>query len=100
MRFLKMHADVSDPRRAMTDMITQRGYDALGVMESHLSGAGQGDDSREYFVGHHYSIADVALYAYTHVASEGGFDLSRYLAIRGWLARVKSQPRHTPITQG
>jgi glutathione S-transferase len=99
MRFLKMHPDVADPRRTMTDLITQRGYDALGVMESHLSGAGQRDHSREYFVGRHYSIADIALYAYTHVANEGGFDLSRYPAIREWLARVKSQPRYIPITQ-
>ncbi len=92
MRFLKIHPEVADPRRAMTDMITQRGYDALGVMEGHLQ-------SREWFVGGRYSIADIALYAYTHVASEGGFDLSRYPAIREWLALVKSQPRHIPITQ-
>ena len=93
MRFLKIHPDVADPRRSMTEMIMQRGYDALGVMEGHLK-------SREWFVGGRYSIADIALYAYTHVADEGGFDLSRYPAIRAWLARVKSQPRHIPITQG
>ena len=70
-----------------------RGYDALGVMEEHLK-------SREWFVGDRYSIADIALYAYTHVADEGGFDLSNYPAIRAWLERVKSQPRHIPITRG
>jgi len=51
-------------------------------------------------VGEHYSIADIALYAYTHVADEGGFDLSRYPAVQAWLARVKVQPGHVPITQG
>ena len=84
--------DVPDPRRAMLDMMTRRGYDALEVMEQHLA-------SREWFVGAGYSIADIALYAYTHVADEGGFDLGKYPTIRGWLARVKSQPRHLAITE-
>ena len=61
------------------------GYAALDVMESHLK-------SRTYFVGEQYSIADIALYAYTHVAEEGTFDLSRFPAICAWLARVRSQP--------
>ena len=84
--------EVPDPRRAMLDMMIRRGYDALDVMEKHLA-------SREWFVGNSYSIADIALYAYTHVADEGGFDLGKYPAIRGWLARVKSQPRHIAITE-
>ena len=100
MRFLRMHADFPDPRRSMAEMIIQRGYDALAVMESHLSGAGKGDLPREYFVGGRYSIADIALYAYTHVAEEGGFDLAKYPQVRAWLARVKSQLRYIPITQG
>ncbi len=74
-------------------MMRPRGYDALGVMEGHLK-------SREWFVGEHYSVADIALYAYTHVADEGGFDLARYPAIRAWLERVRSQPRYIPITHG
>jgi len=45
-------------------------------------------------------IADIALYAYTHVAHEGGFDLSRYPNLRAWLERVRTQPKHIPITQG
>jgi glutathione S-transferase len=69
-------------------------------MESHLGGGGEGDHAREFFVGGRYSIADIALYAYTHVAHEGGFDLATYPAIRQWLARVKSQPQHIPITRG
>ena len=84
--------EVQDPRRAMLDMMIRRGYDALDVMEQHLA-------SREWFVGNRYSIADIALYAYTHVADEGGFDLAKYSAIRRWLTRVKSQPRHIAITE-
>jgi glutathione S-transferase len=92
-RYLVIHPDVADPRRAIVDtMMRPRGYDALGVMEGHLK-------SRAWFVGERYSIADIALYAYTHVADEGGFDLADYPATRAWLARVRSQPRHIPITQ-
>jgi glutathione S-transferase len=92
-RYLVIHPEVQDARRSILEpLMRPRGYDALGVMESHLK-------SREWFVGERYSIADIALYAYTHVADEGGFDLAGFPAIRGWLERVKSQPRHIPITQ-
>jgi glutathione S-transferase len=99
-RFFAIHPAHPDERRAGLARIIKGGYDALGVMESHLGGGGEGDHAREFFVGGKYSIADIALYAYTHVAHEGGFDLTDYPAIREWLARVKSQPRHIPITQG
>ncbi|HKA15203.1 MAG TPA: glutathione S-transferase family protein [Myxococcota bacterium] len=69
-----------------------RGYDALAVMEDHLH-------TRDFFAAGCYTIADIALYAYTHVAHEGGFDLAPYPAVRAWLARVRNQPRHIPITQ-
>ena len=69
------------------------GYQALDVMERHLS-------TRRFFVAERYTIADIALYAYTHVAHEGDFHLERYPNVRTWLARVRSQPRHIPITQG
>jgi glutathione S-transferase len=91
-RFLVMYPQVQDDRRQILDLMRRRGHDALAVMESHLN-------SREWFVGAKYSIADIALYAYTHVAGEGGFDLSGYSAIRSWLDRVKSQPRYIAITQ-
>jgi glutathione S-transferase len=92
-RYLVIHPEVQDARRSILEpLMRPRGYDALGVMEGHLK-------SREWFVGERYSIADIALYAYTHVADEGGFDLAGYPAIRAWLERVKSQPRHIPITQ-
>jgi len=51
-----------------------------------------------FFGGDAYSIADIALYAYTHVAHEGGFDLAPFPAVRAWLARVADQPRHIAIT--
>ena len=93
-RYLEIHPEVKDPRRSIVETLMRpRGYDALGVMEGHLK-------SREWFVGDRYSIADIALYAYTHVADEGGFDLSNYPATRAWLERVESQPRHIPITRG
>ncbi len=66
----------------MLDMMIRRGYDALDVMEKHLA-------SREWFVGNSYSIADIALYAYTHVADEGGFDLGKYPAIRAMACASK-----------
>ena len=66
------------------------GYLAFDALEGHLAGP-------EYLVGGRYSIADVALYAYTHVAGEGGFDLEPYPAIRAWLDRVAAQPGHVPI---
>lgn len=66
------------------------GYRALDAMERHLAG-------RSFLVAERYTIADISLYAYTHVAHEGGFDLSRYPAIRAWLTRVAGQPGHVPI---
>ena len=68
----------------------ERGYQALDVMERHLA-------SRRFFVGERYTIADIALYAYTHVAHEGGFDLVAYPNIRAWLSRVAAEPGHVPI---
>jgi glutathione S-transferase len=64
---------------------------ALEAMERHL-----GD--HDYFVGERFTIADIALYAYTHIAPEGGFDLEPFPAIRAWLARVAAQPGIVPIT--
>jgi glutathione S-transferase len=66
------------------------GYRALDAMERHLGGA-------PWFVGGAMSLADIALYAYTHVADEGGFDLGRYPAIGAWLGRVAAEPGHVPI---
>ncbi len=63
---------------------------ALDAMERYLAGL-------EFFVGGRYTIADISLYAYTHVADEGGFDLSGYPEINAWLSRVAAEPRHITI---
>ena len=68
----------------------QKGYKALGVMEQRLK-------AHDWLAGNAYSVADIALYAYTHVADEGGFDLTDYPGIRGWLARVASTPGFVPM---
>jgi glutathione S-transferase len=69
----------------------RNGHAALAVLEKGLAG-------QEFLVAGQYSLADIALYAYTHVAPEGGFDLGPYPAIRAWCARVEAQPGHVPIT--
>jgi glutathione S-transferase len=69
---------------------TEGGYAALDALERGLAG-------RDFLVGERYSIADIALYAYTHVAHEGDFDLEPYPGIRAWLGRVAAQPRHVTI---
>ena len=74
---------------ALEDWIEQ-GYRAFGVMEKHLW-------KHKYFVDGRYSIADVALYAYSHVAHECDFDLTTYPAVRDWLARVAEQPGHVAM---
>jgi glutathione S-transferase len=68
------------------------GYVALDAMERHLG-------NRTYLVGERYTIADISLYAYTHVAHEGGFDLEAYPLIRAWLDRVAERPGHIRIDE-
>jgi glutathione S-transferase len=78
---------------AFADRLEERtaaGHRALAAMEGHL-----GD--HEYFVGDGMTLADIALYAYTHVAPEGGFDLDGCPAIRAWLGRIAAEPGHVPI---
>ncbi|HYD64672.1 glutathione S-transferase family protein [Azospirillum sp.] len=87
------HVEMTPERTMALPGKRKQGYDALGVMEGHLG-------ERPFFVGERLSIADVALYAYTHVAHEGGFDLSAYPAVNAWLARVAAEAPHIPITQG
>jgi glutathione S-transferase len=82
--FLKQpdHPDLAEKQR--------RSYLAFAVMEQHLA-------KEPFFAGGQYSIADIALFAYTHVADEGGLDLAAYPAINAWIARVKVQPGYVPI---
>jgi glutathione S-transferase len=83
-------ADIT-PTAADAEARRTGGERALSAMERHLA-------ERQYLVGDRFSIADIALYAYTHVAPEGGLSLQPYPAIREWLARVCSQPGHIAIT--
>jgi len=91
-RFIKRHLPTDSPRRAELSMRLEQGRAALAVMEAHLA-------ARHYFVGERYTIADVALYAYTHVAPEGGLELGPYPHLRAWLARVAAEPGHVPLTR-
>jgi glutathione S-transferase len=75
---------------ARLQSLWERGRKALDAMEGHL-------DGREWLVGGGMTLADVALFAYTHVAAEGEFDLGPYPAIRAWLERVAAEPGHVPI---
>jgi glutathione S-transferase len=79
------------PAQEEIDARRRGGYAALDAMERHLA-------DRTFLVAEQYTIADIALYAYTHVAHEAGFDMSRYDAIGRWLERVAEQPGHVPIT--
>jgi glutathione S-transferase len=90
-RYIVKHLAVDHPRRAELPDRLAKGRAALGVMEGHLA-------KRKFFVAERYSIADIALYAYTHVGHEGGLDLEPYEAVNAWLARVAAQPRHVKIT--
>ncbi len=81
----------ADEYREALQQKQQPGYAALAVMEQHLS-------NHSFFVAERYTIADIGLFAYTHVAEEGGFALEKFPAIQDWLARVKAQPRYISIT--
>jgi glutathione S-transferase len=89
-RFWKSYSDRPEQFDRQRERLLAGGYAALDAMEGHLA-------SRAYLVGERYSLADISLYAYTHVADEGGFDLQEYPAIRAWLGRVAAQPGHVPI---
>jgi glutathione S-transferase len=81
----------SPPPSAEIEAKRAAGYRALDALERGLDGV-------PYLVGDRYTLADIALYAYTHVAAEGGFDLSGYPSIASWIERVASQPGHVLIT--
>ncbi len=85
--------EMTEERRLSLGTKRKLGHDALGVMEGHLR-------QNDFFVGGRYTVADIALYAYTHVADEGGFDLAGYPAVLAWIDRVAAQPGHVLITQG
>jgi glutathione S-transferase len=76
-------------RHAMEDWM-EEGYRALGVMDKHLA-------TRSFFAANRYTIADIALYAYTHLAHQCDYDLSGFSAVRDWLRRVEAEPRHVAM---
>lgn len=84
-RFIMKYLPADNPRYQDLPRLRDRGYQAFGVMEKHLA-------QHPFFGGGNYSVADIALYAYSHKAAEGGFDLSPYPAVRAWLGRVTAQP--------
>ena len=90
-RYWIKHDVLTDERRAQLPGKMQWGYAALDVMERHLA-------RQRYFVGERLGIADIALFAYTHVAEEGGFVLAKYPAVRDWIGRIADLPGHFPIT--
>lgn len=89
-RFIQLYQNMPAERLDEYQACHKRGYKALRVMEKQL-------EVTPYLVGEQCSIADIALYAYTHVAHEGGFDLGPYPAIRAWLQRVATLPGYTAI---
>ena len=91
-RFLVAYSGEPERYATVIERKTVDGYRALDALERHLERSGD-----PYVVGAAPTLADIALYAYTHVAHEGGFELGRYPAIGKWLERVASEPGHVPI---
>jgi glutathione S-transferase len=89
-RFILRYLPPDSARRAELPRLQERGNLALSVMEQHLR-------REPFFAGQRYTVADIALYAYTHCAADGGFELESYPALRAWLERVRSQPRHVAL---
>jgi glutathione S-transferase len=90
-RFLLAYSGDADRYASVIERKTVDGYKALDAVERHLA------EADGFVVGSTMTLADIALYAYTHVAPEGGFDLSGYPAIGSWLDRVASEPGHVAI---
>ena len=89
-RFICGWTPLDSPRRADLPKLRERGDQALAVMEKHLA-------VNAWFSGADYGIADIALFANTHCAGDGGFDLRKYPAVRGWLDRVRAVPGFVPM---
>jgi glutathione S-transferase len=89
-RYIVRHFPPDSPRRAELPDRLAKGRAAFAVMEQHLS-------TRQFFVNERYTIADIALYAYSHVAEDGGHDLEAFPKVREWLGRVAAQPGYVPL---
>jgi glutathione S-transferase len=91
-RFIVAFARREQEERERLATLRVKGHEALAVMEQALA-------TNPYLAGDEFSIADIALYAYTHVAGEGGFDLAAYPRVRAWLARVARGPGFLDMAQ-
>ncbi len=91
-RFIVLFAKTADSQPERMKLLTDNGYAALGVMERQLG-------KTPFIAGDEFSVADIALYAYTHVAEEGGFELAASPAVVEWLARVEAQPGHVSMAE-
>ena len=89
-RFIRGWTPEDSPRRAELPRLLERGGHALSVMEAHLRQA-------TWFTGADYGIADVALFAYTAVAADGGFDVAAWPNVQQWLERVRLQPGYVEM---
>jgi glutathione S-transferase len=89
-RFWKAYSGRPEEFARQEQRLLAGGYAALDALERHLA-------SRTFLVGERYSLADISLYAYTHVAHEGGFELGGHPSVRGWLERIAAQPGHVTI---
>jgi glutathione S-transferase len=89
-RFIRGWTPLDSPRRADLPQLIERGEQALAVMEKHLQ-------SEQWFTGAGYGVADIALFAYTDRAEDGGFDLAKFPLVSAWLARVRGTPGFTPM---
>jgi len=89
-RFIRTFTGRADELADRVGQLTKTGHRALGAMEKHL-------DGRSFFAGEAMSLADIALYAYTHLPHETGIELERYPAVRAWLERVAAEPGHVPM---
>ncbi len=91
-RFIRGWTEADSPRRAELPRLRERGDAALAVMAQHL-------DRQAWFTGPDYGIADIALYAYTHCAVDGGFALERWPSLQDWLRRVQATPGFVPMAE-
>ena len=89
-RFINKYQGLPEERKAEYEAKQPGGHKALSIMDARLR-------NHDYLVGDNYTTADISLYAYTHVANEGGFDLSHYPAINQWMKRIESDPKHVSM---
>ncbi|NEQ80110.1 MAG: glutathione S-transferase family protein [Moorea sp. SIO2I5] len=91
-RYWITELDNPDKYQEVIQQKREQGYASLEVIENHLT-------EHQFFVGERYTIADICLFGYTHVAEEGGFDLSKFTAVNAWMERFKAQPKYISMEE-